>query len=318
MEQTENDLKWFMQFQGLVQGPFNSTRMQETLDGLDSHQMEVALVWRRGFAEWVKASKWLSPENTRTMNTVTEVAQPASPVPPVVSNPPPVQKTMQTPRAPIPTPTPPPAPQQSIPKPSLQPQQPVVDIQLSPNEDTVVGAQIQKPKTNQTPSYRVQINFVDQPMMSKSELLTLISKQEDISTVAIQDPKSKEWKEVYAFPDIVEKLGISRRKHARVPILAQFVGRTNRHDSFNARIITISEGGLGLTEVYDLKIGDIVEGQLTSPHFFQPINIRADVVYSGLDGYIGLNFTQINDESKSAIIDYMKKFGKNSTGNLQG
>lgn len=317
MEQTENDIKWFMQFQGLVQGPFNSTRMQETLDGMDSHQMEIALVWRRGFAEWVKASKWLSPENTRTMATVTDVA--SYPAPPIVNNPPPVQKTMQRPKAPIPTPAPA-APVFANPAPPIkaEPSAPAVDIQIAPNEDTVVGAHIQKPKAQQTSTYRVQVNFIDQPMMTKSELLTLIAKQEDISTVAIQDPKTKEWKEVYAFPDIVEKLGISRRKHARVPILAQFVGRTNRHESFNARIITISEGGLGLTEVYDLKIGDIVEGQLTSPHFFQPINIRADVVYSGLDGYIGLNFTQINDESKSAIIDYMKKFGKNSTGNLQG
>lgn len=304
MEQTENDIKWFMQFQGLIQGPFNSTSMQETLDGMDSHQMEIALVWRRGFAEWVKASKWLSPENTKTMTAITAVSHPT---PPVVNNPPPVQKTMQRPNAPIPTPAAPPL---------MTNPPPAVDTQIAPNEDTVVGPHVQKAKP--TTSYRVQVNFIDQPMMSKSELLTLIAQQEDISTVAIQDPKTKEWKEVYAFPDIVEKLGISRRKHARVPILAQFVGRTNRHDSFNARIITISEGGLGLTEVYDLKIGDIVEGQLTSPHFFQPINIRADVVYSGLDGYIGLNFTQINDESKAAIIDYMKKFGKNSSGNLQG
>jgi len=306
MEQSENDAKWFMQFQGQVRGPFNTTFMQETLDGLEGNQMEIALVWRRGFAEWVKASKWLAPENTQMMTAVTE----SHPAPPIVHNPPPVQKLMQKPQAPLPTPAPASA------APSLRPP---VDLQISPNEDTVVGANLQK-KPAQPPGafYRVQINFIDQPMMTKNELLNLISKQEDISTVAIQDPKTKEWKEVYAYPDIVEKLGLSRRKHARVPILAQFVGRTNRHESFNARIITISEGGLGLTEVYDLKIGDVVEGQLTSPHFFQPINIRADVVYSGLDGYIGLNFTQINDESKSAIIDYMKKFGKSSGGNLQG
>lgn len=307
MDQTEKEIKWFMQTHGHVQGPFNSTAMQETLDRLEGNQMETTLVWRRGFAEWVKASKWLSPENTQTMATMTDV----STIPAFMANappPPPVQKILQSPQAPVPSPmsstTPPPLPG-------------AVKQNLSPNEDTVVGPQTQKPKAaSQGAFYRVQVNFIDQPMMTKSELLTLISKQEDISTVAIQDPKSKEWKEVYAFPDIVEKLGLSRRKHARVPILAQFVGRTNRHDSFNARIITISEGGLGLTEVYDLKIGDIVEGQVTSPHFFQPINIRADVVYSGLDGYIGLNFTQITDESKAAIIDYMKKFGKSSTGNV--
>lgn len=298
-QQFENDFKWFMQYHGQVQGPFTTEFMQNALDRLESQQMESTLVWRRGFAEWVKASKWQSPENTQSMlseNTQSfislerpSVEQPA---------PPPVQKILQTPQAPLPTPP--------------------IKFNIAPDEDTVVGANIKKPQPlNQGAFYRVQINFVDQPMMTKNELLNLISKQEDISVVAIQDPKSKEWKEVYAFPDIVEKLGLSRRKHARVPILAQFVGRTNRHESFNARIITISEGGLGLTEVYDLKIGDTAEGQVTSPHFFQPINIRAEVVYSGLDGYIGLNFTQISEESQAAIIDYMKKFGKSSSSGTQ-
>ena len=158
--------------------------------------------------------------------------------------------------------------------------------------------------------YRVQLNFVDQPLMTKSELLNLISKQPDVSAISIQDPKTKDWKEVYAFPDIVEKLGISRRKQQRVPILAQFSGRSNKSKNVSYRVITVSEGGMGFTENYDLKIGDDVEGQITSPHFFQPINVKADVIYAGLDGYIGLKFSQITDETKSAVIEYIKKFGK--------
>ena len=78
-------------------------------------------------------------------------------------------------------------------------------------------------------------------------------------------------------------------------------------------MVTISEGGMGFTEVFDLKIGDTVEGQISSPHFFQPLNVNADVIYSGLDGYIGMKFTQINDEAKSAIIEYIKKFGKHDS-----
>ncbi len=158
--------------------------------------------------------------------------------------------------------------------------------------------------------YRVQIKYVDQPLMSKAELLTLISKQDDVSDISIQDPKTKEWKEVYAFPDIVEKLGISRRKQQRVPILAQFNGRSNKSKNVSYRVITVSEGGIGFTENYDLKIGDEVEGQITSPHFFQPISVKADVIYAGLDGYIGLKFSQITDETKAAVIEYIKKFGK--------
>ncbi len=286
--QFENTIRWFTQFHGQVQGPFDTTYLQTTLDRLDAQQLELTLIWRRGFAEWIKASKFQPEEHTLTMNPspqITEVSHPFS-APSVNQN----TTTMITP---------PPA------------------FQLAPNENTIIGndRKIEKPQgLNQGAFYRVQVSFVDQPMMTKNDLLNLLAKQEDISVVAIQDPKTKEWKEVYAFPDIVEKLGLSRRKHARVPILAQFTGKSNRQESFFARIITISEGGVGLTEVYDLKIGDEVEGQMTSPHFFQPINIRADVVYSGLDGYIGLNFSQINDESKANIVDYMKKFGKSSAG----
>lgn len=162
--------------------------------------------------------------------------------------------------------------------------------------------------------YRAQINFVDQPLMSKSELMALIAKQEDVSTVSIQDPHSKEWKEVYAFPDIVERLGLSRRKQARVPILAQFTGKSNRSEEGNVtyRVITISQGGMGFTENYDLQIGDEVEGQISSPHFFQPVHVKAEVIYAGQDGYVGLKFLQLADESSSSIIDYIKKFGKSS------
>ena len=161
--------------------------------------------------------------------------------------------------------------------------------------------------------YRVQLNFVDQPLMNKNELMGFISKLKDISTLSIQNPKTKEWSDVYAYPEIVERLGLSRRKHPRVPILATFTGSSNKTPEISVKVVTISEGGMGFTEVFDLKIGDTVEGQISSPHFFQPLNVNADVIYSGLDGYIGLKFTQINDESKSAVIDYIKKFGKHGS-----
>ena len=159
-------------------------------------------------------------------------------------------------------------------------------------------------------TYRVQVNFVDQPTMTKTELLNFVSKQKDLTKLAIQNPQTKEWTDVYGFPDIVERLGISRRKNSRVPILAQFAGTVKGQTPLNAKIVTISEGGMGFTEVFSLQIGDQVEGQLISPHFFQAINLKADVIYAGLDGYIGMKFTDINDESKAAIIEYVKKFGK--------
>lgn len=246
---------WFLQYQGRVDGPFNSERLQESLQAIGDSQLDKTLIWKRGFTEWMKASKW-SPEEELT---AASFAMPHTPVYATDAK--------------------------------------IKSVAQAISEDAF---------------HRVQVNFIDQPLMSKAELLTLISKQADVAAIAIQDPKSKEWKEVYAFPEFVERLGLTRRDHPRVPILAQFSGSSNKNPHLSARVITISEGGLGFTDNFELKIGDWIEGQLTSPHFFQPISLQAEVIYSGLDGYVGFKFSQVTDEAKSAIIEYVKKFGKST------
>ncbi|MBC7740795.1 MAG: PilZ domain-containing protein [Bdellovibrionaceae bacterium] len=258
MSTTSPESKWFLQFQGRVDGPLDTGRLQKALQTIGDDQLEKTFLWRRGLTEWMKASKWHPDEETTQAYTATTAA-------PVYGSDAP-EKTLAQSMA-------------------------------------------------ESSSYRVQINFVDQPLMTKPELLVLLAKQQDVSTISIQDPRSKEWKEVYAFPDLVERLGLTRRHHQRVPILAQFSGTSSTNPLLSARIITVSEGGLGFTDNFELKIGDSVEGQVTSPHFFQPISIKAEVIYSGLDGYVGLTFTQITDEAKSAIIEYVKKFGK-ATGSV--
>lgn len=273
LNQQSNEVKWFMQYQGRVQGPFSTEALSIQLEQMNAQSMDQILLWRRGLAEWVKGSKWQSGELTQTMTQMT-ASRGHSETAHGVSGHGVSEKTAL------------------IRRPANMPESPV--------------------STEET-HFKVQVGFVEQPSMSKNDLLALIAHHEDLSSISIQDPRSKEWKEIYSYPELIDQLGISRRKHHRVPILAQFNGSTSRHTEFNARIITISEGGAGFTQVHDLKIGDDVEGQITSPHFFNPINIQAEVVYSGLDGYIGLKFNQINEESKSAIVDYIKKFGKSSS-----
>ena len=237
--------KWFLQFQGHVDGPLDTARLQKALQTIGDAQLEKTYLWRRGLTEWMKASKWNADDE------ITMAATLATSAP----------------------------------------------VYASDHSDKTAAQTM-----TEGSFYRVQINFVDQPLMTKSELLNLLSKQQDVSSISIQDPKSKEWKEVYAFPDLVERLGLTRRSHPRVPILAQFAGFSNKNPHLNARIISVSEGGLGFTDHFELKIGDTVEGQVTSPHFFQPMSIKAEVIYSGLDSYVGLALKGITDEAKSAII----------------
>ena len=257
--------KWFLQFQGQVQGPYSDENLESALQQMGDQNKESTLVWKRGLTEWIKSTKW---KTDGVINTFI-----------------PNEATTAPTKIPI----------------------TAIPTSASPDlEKTFSGTTINT-------LYKVQLNFVDQPSMTKVELMAFIAKLKDISALSIQNPRTKEWADVYAFPDIVERLGLSRRKHLRVPILANFAGLTGTNAPVNVKVVTISEGGMGFTEVFNLKIGDTVEGQISSPHFFQPLHVKAEVIYSGLDGYIGLKFSQINDEAKSSIIDYAKKFGKASS-----
>lgn len=308
-------IKWFVQYRGLVQGPYTPETLPQALQEIGDDHLDQALVWKRGLSEWIRAHQWQKADQKIAQQSAQSANAPRpsntpSPTRPASANV--VKEPASTKKPDL---------FQISPIPGQQTQ--VTNINTSINQ---AEARADMTKTV-TPDndlfektftqafaedvfYRVQLNFVDQPMMTKNELMQLIATQEDVSAISIQDPKSKEWKEIYAFPDLVEKFGISRRTTLRVPILAQFSGNTNKAKNVSYRVITISEGGFGFTENFDLKIGDEVDGQITSPHFFQPLRVKAEVVYSGLDGYIGLKFGQLADESKAAIIDYVKKFGK--------
>jgi hypothetical protein len=300
---TENQNKWFIQLKGNIQGPFSNETLSSTLNGLGSENIQIALVWKRGLSEWIKAGQWQKAdlEIAAQARKKSVSMDPSNSLFQMDSN-----QSLNFPKTSSNVEN----LSNEIPKFQLDEIDQFKDLKDGGDEELFEKTFTQA--FSEGVFYRVQVNFVDQPLMSKNELSQLISKTEDVSTISIQDPKSKEWKEIYSFPDLVEKFGISRRKSNRVPILAQFNGSSSKSKACSYRVITISEGGMGFTENFELKIGDEVDGQISSPHFFHPISVKADVIYAGLDGYIGLKFSSITDEAKSAIVEYVRKFGKNS------
>ncbi len=275
--------KWFYHMNQTVKGPISTEELQNLIPTFADAQR--TFIWSRGYTEWISADRWqpqqMNDSTYHESNSSNEQMTQTS----YIEN----------------------AGFESASENQIEDEKtPAIPMNVSDFERTEIP-------TAAVPSekFRVQLNFVDQPTMSKDELMTFASRVDDPSQIAIFDPVHKEWKEIYAFKEIVEKLGLTRRKHPRVPILAQFSGTTSRHEKFNARLVTISIGGLGLTDVFDLKIGDVISGQITSPHFYSPVTIEAEVTYCGNDGYVGLKFIQINDDSQSLVTDYVKRFSSN-------
>ena len=308
-------IKWFYSEQQVVKGPFAQNDLQIFLQKHPNPAQ--VFVWSRGLTEWISGDRW-------TPTLVNQMAAAAPNLTRPQAAPPAASETM-TSTIPMSSAKPmaPPKPSAGFAR-NVSQDTLTVDIESTAlgeeNTQTVTDVQTDSAgidpdlmrdiENKSVEKYRVQLQFVDQPMMTRDELMTFISAQDDVSQVSIYDKKSNEWKEVYAFREIVDKLGLTRRKHPRVPILAQFMGSTNRHSHFTARVVTISIGGLGLTDVFDLKIGDHIKGQMTSPHFYSPVHFEAEVTYAGQDGYVGFKFTQINDDALSLVTDYVNRFSQ--------
>ncbi|AZZ36791.1 hypothetical protein CIK05_08305 [Bdellovibrio sp. qaytius] len=268
--------KWFVNNNNSIKGPFSTEEIKDQMNNF-SDQMQTTFLWSRGHSEWIRADKW-NPESSagsQNFNQANASAQMAS-------------STEAS--------SPPPTPQKNIfEKPGRVSKADVL-------EDI---------KSHIVEKFRVQYDLVDKGEMTKEELTTFTAKQEDVSKILIFDKKDKIWKEIYSVPEIVQRLGISRRENQRVPILAQFSGVIiNTGAKINSRVITISHAGMGVTDNFELKLGETIQGQLASPHFYSPLTLTAEVTYSGLDGYVGLKFVKLSDEMQALVMDYIKRFGK--------
>lgn len=285
--------KWFINANNFIKGPFSSDEVQKHIQTLGD-EIQSTFLWSRGYAEWVRADKWNpqlqpQPQPLPPQAIAKDIAQ--------------LMQHQDTVKVAKPS---------SVTKNVNATVTDYTQAPIHPMPKAVKPELVESIKNSSVEKFQVQYDFVDQGEMTKEQLTQFTAKQEDVSKISIYDKKTKDWKEIYAFPDIVNKLGISRRKSQRVPILAQFLGTTSSGKRLTGRVITVSAGGMGITDNFELKLGETVQGQLTSPHFYNALVVSAEVTYSGLDGYVGLKFTNPTAETVALITDYIKRFGKDS------
>ncbi len=164
-----------------------------------------------------------------------------------------------------------------------------------------------KPKLGSDRLWKIRNGAVESKPMFHDQMMDYLRPLKDFSAVQIWTEGYSEWKDIYQIHKLMDELGVSRRQHPRVPIMGTLncEGTTG---SFNARVLSISEGGLGITEAPDVKIGEKFKTVLKSSNLYGPIHSTVEVVYVGSDQYAGLKFVGLQSESKSAIIEYVRKF----------
>jgi hypothetical protein len=155
--------------------------------------------------------------------------------------------------------------------------------------------------------WRVRVHGQEKQPLRYGELITYLKGFPDLSAVDVYPETGDAWKEVYGIPRLVEELGISRRSHPRVPIVGTLTYELPQAEAA-CRVISISEGGIGINDAHGLQIGSQFQATLTSPNLYVTITSMFEVVYVGADGYAGLRFIDLPDEFKSSVIEYVNKF----------
>ena len=159
-------------------------------------------------------------------------------------------------------------------------------------------------------TWKIKTPNGEMPPMSHDEMLEFLRQRTDYGDILLWTEGYNEWKEIYQIHKVMDELGVSRRAHPRVPIMGTLTCE-GASGNFTCRVLSISEGGLGITEAPDVKIGEKFKTILKSPNLFAPVHSTIEVVYIGNDGYAGLKFTSIHSENKGQIIEYIKKFQEN-------
>ncbi len=162
-------------------------------------------------------------------------------------------------------------------------------------------------KSNSDRFWKIKVSGQELKPMTHDGMIEFLKTQKDYNGILLWTDGYTDWKEIFQIHKIMDELGVSRRQHPRVPIMGnlQCEGATG---NLQARVLSISEGGLGITDAPNVKIGEKFKITLKSPNLYSPIQATAEVVYVGSDSYAGLKFSSLQSESKSAIIEYVKKF----------
>ena len=161
-------------------------------------------------------------------------------------------------------------------------------------------------------AWRVLVNEDQVGPMNYESMIKYLQSKSDLSQVKIWTEGYSEWKEVYQIHKLMDDLGVSRRAHPRVPILG-----TMQCDSgpstFTARLLSISQGGLGATDAKSVKIGDRLRVVVKSQALSQLIAATVEVVFIGRDGYFGMKFLGLQTESRNLIEEFVNRYSGSIT-----
>ncbi len=179
------------------------------------------------------------------------------------------------------------------------------------NFDQIVSA-LPKP-AHEVAEWYVGHNDRTQGPISQTEVVkylrTLGSNEWD--AVRILKKGQETWSKIFQFNDILEEIGGSRRTQPRVPLSGVVVAAKDGLEQIG-KCVTVSVGGIGITDLKDIYSGDVIKLTIRCEEFGYPMYASAVVKYVTAEE-IGCQFQNLHMEFQSRISDYIKKFQASTT-----
>ncbi len=139
------------------------------------------------------------------------------------------------------------------------------------------------------------------------QLIQELKKSHHAGDLEIRQEPSVEYKTIYEFPTLVEEIGITRRRHSRVPLQGIFRYQT-AEGTHEIPITTISIGGFGLQNAKYMFVGKLYKGEILSTTLGPAIYCVVEALAKQKNDTWGLRYDFLSDEGMSILISYIKKF----------
>lgn len=150
------------------------------------------------------------------------------------------------------------------------------------------------------------------PVMTFDECLNYLKQIELNNTIYIckESDQEAQWETIFSNTIFLNALEMNRRKHPRVPILATSkISKLDSKFSYLVKVNTIGQGGMGISGLgKNFPTGTAIQVKIESPSLTNPISSEGKILYHTRDGISGIEFTQMNAESKALLISYVKQF----------
>ena len=142
---------------------------------------------------------------------------------------------------------------------------------------------------------------------SRPELVSILNEQDTLDGILLWTSGMKDWTPLFEFHDILEEMGVNKRRHKRAQIDGTVLLTLSSGEITSGKLVTISEGGLGFIGISDLTPGETVQLEIVSPIFKRNIRVAAEIQYVSDNNFVGVSFKKIHSEAISQIISYVRQ-----------